>query len=88
MYVTWMDDPKVRRKLFAGRLRQITQLVDRIERDLADVQELVARMQQSVGTEQAIPESDDLDVRLSRDRSVTSTCWDKRPLIQEDSASL
>jgi hypothetical protein len=88
MYVTRLEDQKVQRQMFGGRLRQITEHVDRIERDLADVYELVNRMQQDLDAESDAAEVADQDLRLARDRSVTSACWDRHPLIQEDSATL
>jgi len=74
--------------MFAGRLEQITAHVDRIERDLADVYELVSRMRQALDAEAEASDTADLDVRLSRDRGVTSTCWSQDRPIQEDSAGL
>jgi hypothetical protein len=88
LYVNWSEEPRIRRQMYAGRLQQIIDHVDRIERDLADVYELVARMQQAMDAEPESPAVADPDMRLSRDRSVTSACWDRRALIQEDSASL
>jgi hypothetical protein len=76
------------RQMQAGRLQQITEHVDRIERDLAEVYELVTRMGQALAVELGTEEAATPDLRLSRDRGVTSACWDARPPIQEDSASL
>lgn len=86
--VDWLDDPRLQRRIFAGRLQQITEHVDRIERDLADVYELVSRMRQALDAEAGAADTADSDVRLSRDRSVTSACWSSQPPIQADSASL
>jgi len=74
--------------MFAGRLEQITAHVDRMEHDLADVYELVSRMRQALDAEAEASDTADPDVRLSRDRSVTSACWNPQRPIQEDSASL
>lgn len=74
--------------MFGGRLLQITEHIDRIERDLAEVYELVSRMRQALDAGPGPAEMADPDFRLSRDRSVTSACWNAQPHIQEDSASL
>jgi hypothetical protein len=74
--------------MFAGRLGQITEHVDRVERDLAEVYELISRMRQALDAESGPTDTADPDFRLSRDRGVTSTCWNTQRPIQEDSASL
>lgn len=86
--MTWFDDPKIRQRMHEGRLQQIAEHADRIERDLADVRELVARMRQDVDAESNVAGDTVPDLQLSRDRSVTSACWQTHPPIQEDSASL
>jgi hypothetical protein len=74
--------------MHAGRLQQIAEHADRIERDLADVRELVSRMRRDVDAEPDAARDAVPDLRLPRDRSVTSACWQTHPPIQEDSASL
>jgi hypothetical protein len=67
-----------------GRLQQIRERVDRVERELDAIMELVGRMQVEE------PPSAALDVRaLQRldERGVTSAVWPMPP-AQEDSASL
>jgi hypothetical protein len=76
--VALLEEPKIRRRMNAGRLQQIAEYVDRIEQDLADVRELVARMQQAMDTEPVSPATANPDLQLPRDRSVTSACWQKR----------
>ena len=67
-----------------GRLQQITEHIDRIEHELSDVQELVARMQED-DREQVVAR----DSQLPREPSVTSACWpNSAVIVQEDSASL
>jgi hypothetical protein len=66
-----------------GRLEQITERIDRIERELADIQELVTRMRDDETGALSVPE-----MLPSSARTVTSACWQPLPLIQEDSASL
>lgn len=79
-----MDDSALRARMREGRLEQITEHIDRIEHDLSEVQELVARMRDAADQPESIR-----DMQLSRDRSVTSACWLAAPApVQEDSASL
>jgi hypothetical protein len=79
------DDPRLRQRMRDGRLQQITEHIDRIERELSEVRELVARMRDDDSAPLTVRET-----QLSRDRSVTSYCWPDRSTIpvQEDSASL
>jgi hypothetical protein len=79
-----MDDAVLQARMRDGRLQQITEHIDRIEHDLADVQELVARMRGDNNEAESIA-----DMQLSRNRQVTSACWTTVPVrVQEDSASL
>jgi len=81
--------PELRKRMRDGRLQQITQHIDRIETELADVAELVARMQRDSET------STDQVTAMAAEPSVTGTCWEPRrlpdgvmPPFQQDSASL
>jgi hypothetical protein len=87
-YMARLDDPVIRQRMHAGRLQQIAEHVDRIEQDLADVRELIARIQQDVDAEPTTAADSVADLQLPRDRSVTSASWQTRPAIQDDSASL
>jgi hypothetical protein len=79
-----MDDAGLRARMREGRLEQITEHIDQIEHDLAEVQELVARMRDDNSEAASIP-----DMQLSGNRQVTSACWTCAPVrVQEDSASL
>lgn len=74
----------LRQRMRDGRLDQITEHIDRIERELAEVQELVVRMREDIGEMTSIR-----DTQLRRDRNVTSACWPSGAnRVQEDSASL
>ncbi len=78
------DDPRLRQRMRDGRLQQITEHIDRIEHELSEVQELVARMRDDDSAPVTVR-----DTQLSRERSVTSACWpDSSVMVQEDSASL
>ncbi len=83
LYAQHMDDlsdPPLRRRMREGRLQQITEYVARIESDLADLRELITRVQR-----------DDADTAIAptpRDRSVTSSLWESRPAVYENSAGL
>jgi hypothetical protein len=75
-------DPELRKRMRLGRLQQITERIDRVESELADIQVLVLRMQQDESR------SEVSEPMRAREPSVTSTCWEPRPMVQEDSASL
>lgn len=78
------SDPRLRQRMRDSRLEQITEHIHRIEHELAEVQELVARIRDDSGEPATIR-----DTQLARDRSVTSACWTPSAItVQEASASL
>jgi hypothetical protein len=82
------DDGQLRQRMRDGRLEQIREHVDRVERELDQIMELVTRLQTE---DDSTSPSDVRSMQLPRDRSVTSACWPSVPLqgpVQEDSASL
>jgi hypothetical protein len=77
-------EQELRQRMRDGRLLQITEHIDRIERELAEVQELVTRMRLDTGEAANLR-----GAQLARDRTVTSACWpNTQVVVQEDSASL
>jgi hypothetical protein len=66
-----------------GRLRQMTELIDRIEDDLAAVQELITPMQRDDADPWTSPES-----TRPHNGSVAGPAWEQSAFVQEDSASL
>jgi predicted transcriptional regulator len=78
------DQAVVRARMRDGAMQQITEHIDRIERELSEVQELVTRMREDNAELASIR-----GAQLARDRGVTSSCWpDESVRVQEDSASL
>jgi hypothetical protein len=77
-------EQRLRERMRDGRLLQVTEHIDRIERELSEVQELVMRMREETAEAASIRHT-----QLARDRTVTSACWPNTPVVvQEDSASL
>jgi hypothetical protein len=75
--------------MLAGRLQQITEHVDRIERDLAEVYELVSRMRQALDSEAGAANTADSDTSgFPETEASPAPCWSPQPPIQEDSAGL
>ena len=79
-YMADLSDPRLRRRMREGRLQQITEYVARIESDLADVRELITRIQRD--------DADTAVAPMPGDRSVTSSLWESRPAAYENSAGL
>jgi hypothetical protein len=61
--------------MFAERLQQITEHVDRIERDLAEVYELVSRMRQALDADAGARDTADPDVRPPGFLLPDKYCW-------------
>jgi hypothetical protein len=65
-------DPRLNRRMRSSRLEQIAEHIRRVEDQLANVRELVTRMQAADGNDEA---PSIRDTQLASDRSVTSACW-------------
>lgn len=86
VYMLDTDERTLRLRMYAGRLRQISEHIDRIENDLADMQELVTRMQEGLAISDGAGSV--TEARLTRDRGVTSALWEPKRAVQVDSASI